>query len=152
MSRILILVCFAVSTAFAKDCPFISNELSGLIKSHAHEIRGAEYCEYRSVYSSDRMELVLYSIEGACSKNEGKGGACGNMHIRYLVGIENGKRLPPLEVGKRGGFSASSMEIDKTTLKLKGFKYADNDPMCCPSITESKFVTITNTGFEFTPP
>lgn len=152
MKKILLIASLIANSAFAKDCPGISNELSHLIKSHAQEIKGTEYCEYRTVISLNKMEIVLYSIEGPCFNNEGKEGSCGNMHYRYLAGIVNGKPLPPFEAGKRDGFSASNMEIRENIINIKGFKYAENDPMCCPSIEESKLVKITDVGFEFKQP
>ncbi len=152
MKRILPIVCLIANAAFAEDCPIISRELSDLIKSHAQEIKGVEYCKFRQVNSSNGIEIALYSIEGPCFKNQGKAGSCGNMHFRYLAGIVNGKPLPPFEAGKRGGFSASNMEINGNIINLMGLKYADNDPMCCPSIEESKFVKITDSGFEIKNP
>ena len=153
MKKILCIVYLMANTAFATDCPSISSELSSLIKSHAQEIKGREYCEYRTVNSLNEMEIALYSIEGPCFKKEGREGSCGNMHFRYLAGIVNGNLLPPFEVGKRGSFSANDMEIiNENIIYLKGFKYTENDPMCCPSIEESKIVKITDAGFEFKHP
>jgi len=152
MKKILFIFCLFANTAFAADYPAISHELSGLIKAHAQKIRGAEDCEYRTIKSLEGMEIALYSIEGPCFGAKGKAGSCGNIHYRYLVGVVNGKPLLPFEVGKRGGFSASDMEINGNIISLKGFKYAENDPMCCPSIEELKLVKITHSGFEFIQP
>lgn len=152
MKKILFIFCLFANTVFAADCPAISHELSGLIKAHAQKIRGVEYCEYRTIKSLEGVVIALYSIEGPCFGNKGKAGSCGNMHYRYLVGMVDDKTLPPFEVGKRGAFSASDMEINENIISLTGFRYAENDPMCCPSVEELKLVKITKSGFEFIQP
>jgi hypothetical protein len=152
MKKFAFLFCFFANTVFADGCPITSNELSGLIKVHAQEIKGSEYCEYRKIVSSKGVEVALYSIEGPCFNRKGKNGSCGNMHFRYLTGIVNGKTLPPFEVGKRGGFSANDFEIQDNIITLKGFKYGEDDPQCCPSVEEKKLVVLTESGFEFKHP
>jgi hypothetical protein len=146
------LVCLFTNTVFADLCPITSYELTALIKNHAQSIRGSEYCEYRTILSSKEIEVALYSVEGPCFNKKGENGSCGNMHFRYLTGIVNGKALPPFEVGKRGDFSANDFELRENLIILKGFKYAESDPMCCPCIEEVKFVKITASGFEFKEP
>lgn len=152
MKRIIFLFCFFANAAFGEVCPVASAELSQLIEDHAKSIKGYEYCEYRTISSSKEVEIALYSVEGPCFAKKGRRGSCGNIHFRYLTGVVNDKVLPPFEVGKRGGFSASNFEVSGNLITLKGFKYAKNDPMCCPSIEEVKFVKITETGFEFNQP
>lgn len=90
-----ILLVAIVSTATAKECPAINSQLNALIKSHSKSIRGLEYCPARSIIQNAGLELVLYTVEGACFEEKETPGSCGNAHYQYISGVLNGSAIKP---------------------------------------------------------
>ena len=144
---IFLVVLMYSKVALGKDCPEISGRLSQEIEKYALSIKGTEYCRFRSVVKSKNIEAVLFSVEGACFDDDMPVGTCGNVHFRYVVAIKNETIIRPFQVGRRGGFSASEIELVDSIIKLRGKLYGDSDPMCCPSLEEVKYLSLKENTF-----
>jgi hypothetical protein len=133
-----ILIVAIASTASAKECPAINSQLKALIKSHNNSIRGVEYRPARSIIQNAGLELVLYTVEGACFEEKEMPGSCGNAHYQYVAGVLNGSAIKPFEVKSLGDFSAMKLTLDADVIVLHGNYYAESDPRCCPSVPATK--------------
>ena len=67
------------------ECPLVSSSVELLIEEHVKFVNGNEYCRFRTAYKQNNIELVLYTIEGACYENVGIPGGCGNHYFRSMV-------------------------------------------------------------------
>lgn len=148
MKLIVLLMCFVAQGVIAGECPPVSSELAGLIDTHTKKIRGTEYCKYRTIKSSNGIEVALYTVEGACFEQKGQRGTCGNAYSRYLTGIKNGIALTVLEADKSGNFMANDFEFKGDAIRVSGLEYGPEDARCCPSKKAHKTIKITATGFE----
>ena len=145
--KTLILYCLAQG-AIAGECPPVSRELTALIEANTNKVRGIEYCQYRTIKSSNRREVALYTVEGACFGAEGVKGTCGNGHARYLTGIDNGTALAPYEIDKTNSFMATNFEFKDEGILVSGLEYLSEDARCCPSKKAERLIMITPNGFE----
>lgn len=152
MKLIVLLMCLIAHAVVADECPPASTELAGLIDTHTKNIRGVEHCQYRTIKSSNGIEVALYTVEGACFDQKGKRGTCGNAYARYLIGIKNGTSLPAFEVDKTGRFMAGDFEFKNDAILVSGREYGPEDARCCPSKEVNLKVNITASGFELESP
>ena len=148
----LLLIFTGAALAQDDDCPEISSRLSGEIEKYAESIGGIEDCFFRSVAQTSQTEFALFSVEGACFEDDLPVGTCGNVYYRYIIAMNDGKVIPPFQVGKRGGFSASELEVADAVLRLHGKTYTPADPMCCPSHEEIKELTLKGNAFVWLAP
>ncbi|XCN72273.1 MAG: hypothetical protein Q3M24_18505 [Candidatus Electrothrix aestuarii] len=141
-------VFFIVGQVFA-DCPVVSDQAENLITAHTNNVRGGEYCKYRDIVKTKNIEIILYSIEGACYKDTiTPKGACGNHFTRYMTGIVNGKEIAPITVGGKGIFYTKNLEINGENIIISGLSYLSTDPMCCPSKKDSHTYIIDSGSFK----
>ena len=120
-------------TAFAQ-CPEVSEVVETLIQHHQNKVRGGEYCKYREVVKNSDIEVVLYTIEGACNDDiKSPKGSCGNHFNRYITGTVKGEVLTPIIIGGKGDFITKKAVISGESLIISGLSYAKGDPLCCPS-------------------
>ncbi len=142
MKYFLTVLLIFISVSVFAECPHVSEKIENLIKHHADSIKGSEYCKYRKVYNEQNIELVLYSIEGPCYKDKSPAGSCGNHYFTTLIGIINGIEYPPVTVGGKGVFHTKSIDYLNDVIVVKGLAYKDLDPLCCPSVEESRYYQI----------
>ncbi|MDO6423775.1 hypothetical protein [Saccharophagus degradans] len=136
MRKIITLVALFISSVCYGQCPEVSSEVEAMIKQHAESVRGGEYCRTRQVVKTESAEVVLYTIEGPCYKDEqSRPGSCGNHYFRNMTGIIDGKKYEKIVVGGKGSFLAKSLSIDEGVIVVEGLSYAKSDPMCCPSVS-----------------
>lgn len=147
---LFILYIVFANAAFANNCPIVSDELDKIIKSHAQEIVGEEYCRFRRAKSFNGTEIAVHAVEGPCFDKKEARGSCGNRVIQYLSGISNGKIIPTIEVER--GISVEDIEISGNTIVLKGLAWGEGDASCCPSIKAQKSLKIVNSEFTFSKP
>jgi len=146
--------------SFAAECLPLPNKVEKLIKSYADEIRGVEYCEYRTVargdIDADGVEdlAVVFNVEGACNNDketaddkESTPGACGNHHESFMKVFlgKSLKEVPMLEVGARGVRTITSIKIVNGAVEAKTLAYGKDDALCCPSV-KGKAVFILKNG------
>ena len=148
MKIIFFFIGLFVSVFSYGECPVVSPEVDALIKRHADEVRGGEYCKYREVLKADNVEIVLYTIEGPCYKNENSpSGSCGNNFFRNMVGVVDGKEYERVMIGGKGAFLSKNIKMVKNTIEIEGLSYSSSDAMCCPSISSSRIFKIENGSF-----
>jgi hypothetical protein len=152
MKYFLILFCFFISKNVEASCHEISSQAQQLISKHIDSVKGGEYCKYREVYKQENIELILYTIEGACYKNSSPAGSCGNHFSRYMVGIVNGKKYSPVLVGGKVFFLSKEVEYFDNTITISGHFYKKHDPACCPSIPGNRKFNVGLLGFELIKP
>ncbi len=129
--------------AAEKPCVKLPGFVERAIKKHAREIKGAEYCEYRSLtkgdLNSDGAEdiVIAYNIEGACYEDRGSAGSCGNDHSTFLTAfLRHGsgfRQIHPIEVGGRGEREIVSLRLAGGRIEADTLDYDPSDPQCCPS-------------------
>jgi len=148
MKALILISMIAFSSFASAECPSISPEVERFISKHAADVRGGEYCEFRSVFKSDQVEIALYTIEGACYKNRNsQKGSCGNHYSRYMVGIVNGKPIPSIIVGGKGTFQTHDIQVKGGEIEISGHAYGLKDPMCCPSVGSVKRYKVSEGAF-----
>ncbi|WP_143876275.1 hypothetical protein [Teredinibacter turnerae] len=139
MKRIIFFVGLFLSVAAYGDCPKVSTDIETLIAQHASGMRGVEYCSARQVVKDERVEIVLYTIEGPCYEREkSPPGSCGNHFFRSMVGVIDGKKYEKVVVGGKGVFLTETIKIEGETVILEGLSYSSSDSMCCPSVSSSR--------------
>jgi hypothetical protein len=136
-------------SAMAEECPATPGNIKKAIDKHVRKIRAAEYCAARSIKIEGENAIAVYTAEGACfSDKESTAGACGNHWERYMVGSINGKTIGPIEVGSKDSFSDSEMKLAGNSVELIGLSIGPNDPLCCPSIPQTKKFKFSQNGFK----
>ena len=129
--------------AAEKPCDKLPALVESAIKRHAREIRGAEYCEYRVIakgdLNSDGAEdiVVAYNIEGACHREPGPPGSCGNDHSAFITAfLKKGsgfRQIHPIEAGGKGEREFVSLTLSGKRIEADTLEYAPSDPQCCPT-------------------
>ncbi|TVZ41921.1 hypothetical protein P886_1272 [Alteromonadaceae bacterium 2753L.S.0a.02] len=148
MKKIILFASLFLSVDAYGDCPKVSAVIEDLIAKHANGIRGVEYCRARQVVKDERVEIVLYTIEGPCYKREeSPPGSCGNNFFRSMVGVIDGKKYEKVIVGGKGVFLTKTIKIEGNTVLIEGLSYSNSDSMCCPSISSSRKYKLENGSF-----
>jgi hypothetical protein len=149
-TMVIILAAILISfNAMAEECPATPDNIKKAIKNHVRKIRAVEYCAARSIEIEGKNAIAVYTAEGACfSDKKSTAGACGNHWERYMVGSINEKTIGPIEVGGKDSFSDSEMKLAGNTVELIGFSIGPNDPLCCPSIPQTKKFEFSQNGFK----
>ncbi|WP_045857962.1 hypothetical protein [Teredinibacter purpureus] len=148
MKRIILFIGLFLSVSSHAECPKVSVQVSELIAEHVDSIRGGEYCHARQVLLAEDVEIVLYTIEGPCYKQEkSPPGSCGNHFFRSMVGIIDGKKYEKVIVGGKGVFLAETIRIEGGVVAIKGLSYSNSDPMCCPSVSSTRRYKLDNGSF-----
>ena len=150
MKNLLLIILFIFSQISYANCPPVSKEMESLIKEHASKVAGGEYCKYRKTYNKTDIELSLYTIEGPCYNNKGPAGSCGNHYFISMVGIINQVNFPHIVVGGKGVFHPKSIKYINDIIEVEGLTYSKSDPMCCPSINETRYFKPNGNKFEKT--
>jgi hypothetical protein len=149
MKKLLILSMLMISSVYSKECPSVSDKINHLIKSHAHNVRGGEYCKFRRVYEQENIEIVLYTIEGPCYKNtRSPAGSCGNHYSRYMIAVTAGKEYEPIIIGGKGVFRDKGIDVSGDIITINGLAHHKGDPMCCPSEAAVHKYKIGKSAFE----
>lgn len=151
--------CFVLGTPYLKaneqECRKIPDQIEKAIKEHMKKIKGAEYCEFRSIVEGDidgngTMDLIIeYNIEGACyDVLDVQPGSCGNKHTTFLTVFlkhHNGlTQITPIKVGGRGERSISDLKIVNGHIEANTLEYNETDAMCCPSKEGSTVFSLIN--------
>jgi hypothetical protein len=80
------------------SCNTFSDRVTEIIDKQNEIMNGALVCGDDNRYHSNSVEVVFYSLEGACYDRDPKEG-CGNYHEQYMVAIIDNKEYPPIKVG-----------------------------------------------------
>lgn len=130
-------------------CLDISDLGEALIAKHSNDRWGKEYCRFRSIASSQAIEVVLFTLEGQCWKKKDKPkGSCGNNYSRYMIGILNGKPLGPIQVDNSSSFSAQTVAVSGKEIVVSGAFHQSGDGKCCPSKKGKRLFSYNSQGFE----
>ena len=149
MKQLLILSMLIISSVHAEECPSVSEKMNHLIKSHAQNVRGGEYCKFRRVYTQENIEIVLYTVEGACYKNTvSPAGSCGNHYSRYMIAVADGKEYGPIIIGGKGVFRDKGLDVSGDIITISGLAHQEGDPLCCPSKSAVHKYKIAKTALE----
>lgn len=129
--------------AAEKSCIQLPASIERALKKHAQEIRGAEYCEFRTIAKGDLNSngaediVIAYNIEGACYGERRSPGSCGNDHTTFLtafLGQGSGfRQIHSIEVGGRGQRDIVSIRLTGGRIEADTLEYDPSDPQCCPS-------------------
>lgn len=148
MKKITIIALFCVVHLIHAECSSVSESTEAIIKDYASSIKGREYCGFRKTYSELNVELVIFTVEGACYTQNAQAGSCGNNYVTYLTGIINGKKYPPFVAGGKGKFHVSGIKYIEDRIQVSGKSYKKTDAMCCPSIDTVRAIKVGKNGFE----
>lgn len=133
----------------ANECTPVSKKMAAEIARQVEQFRAVEACESRHVYKEMGVELVLFSLKGACATSpDAAPGSCGDKSAVYLAGVLSGQVLPAIEVSDERGFAPIKVRKEGEAALVTGLKHAPTDPLCCPSVRETRPLKITPTGFQ----
>lgn len=134
--------------ALAGSCPVAPTEIEKAIRQHITTQRATEYCGARTVKAEGDITVAIYTAEGACAalNPRAKPGTCSNNWVRYMVALSGQRVTPPVEVGGKGGLTDTSVKISEGTVEVSGLSLGPNDPMCCPSVPETKKFQVSPSG------
>jgi hypothetical protein len=126
--------------AVAEECPPTPDNVKKAIENHIRKIRAYEYCKARAVKTEGNITIAVYTAEGACEgfSKKAKAGTCSNNWERHMIGSINGKIIGSISVGGKGDLSDNEIKISNDTAELIGLTIGPNDPMCCPSVPQTK--------------
>lgn len=133
----------------ADECAPVSKKMTAEIARQVEQLRAVETCEARYIFKEMGVEFVLFSLKGACvASPDAEPGSCGDKPAVYLAGVLSGQVLPAIEVSDERGFAPIKVRKEGEQALVTGLKHAPTDPLCCPSVRETRPLNITPTGFQ----
>ncbi len=134
--------------ASAGSCPAAPVEIEKAIRQHIVTLRAVEHCAARTVKDEGGITVAIYTAEGACANlsSKAKSGTCSNNWVRYMVALSGRQVTAPVEVGRKGGLSDTSVKVSGRVIDVNGLSLGPNDSMCCPSVPETKRFKLSPSG------
>ncbi|HKA77224.1 MAG TPA: hypothetical protein VKD19_08965 [Pseudolabrys sp.] len=134
--------------ALAESCPAAPAAIEKAIRQHIATLRATEYCGARTVKAKGNITVAIYTVEGACAalNPRAKPGTCSNNWVRYIVALSGQRVTPPVEVGGKGGLTDTGVKISEGVVEVSGLSLGPSDPMCCPSVPQTKMFKISSSG------
>lgn len=156
MTRLVaVLLLLALSfDALAGGCPAAPAPIEKAIHRHIAMLRATEYCAARRVKTERGITVAIYTAEGACAALDLrlKPGSCSNDWARYMVALSGQRVTAPVEIGGKGGFTDTDVKISDGVVEVKGVSVGPHDPICCPSVQETKQYKVSPSRLSVTRP
>lgn len=135
-------------SALAGSCPAAPVEIEKAIRQHIVTLRAVEYCAARTVKNEGGITVAIYTAEGACASlsSQAKPGTCSNNWVRYMIALSSQPVTAPVEVGGKGGLNDTGVKISEGIIEVNGLSPGPNDPLCCPSVPETKRFKLSPSG------
>ena len=135
----------SVSGGLYADCSKLSSGLKENIDAHLTKYRNPPHCTH--IFHTQQVELVLYYVDGACLIPGQSEILCEKRTLAFIAGQAPGTSLTPLQIGASNDFLPREISRDGNTIVLRGARYAEEDPPCCPTIPDQRRLRVTRGGF-----